>query len=746
MRLTLRNLLRFLDQTRMRAVERTRLEQLVDESEKADAWIQRIDSLRRSPHTLAPSIHSTEVPIAKVVAYLDSTMGEEATIEFERSLLSSDPLLAEIACCHEIRETIRNESAPPIPISLRQSVYNLATESPVPESDDASSIAEETDSVTQLVGNMEDLPFVDGRPDDPPHLDRMTVETDEQDDEPVSLDAMSREAKRKTRLVVAVLVFVVAGMMAFTYWIGRQSERSSRTLPANPNLADTGNDSLGQDADSEQDADLGSDPDSDQNSDQAANSGDAPESGAEEQSADTPDSEPAFEHFPKRPDEDASVAPESDLANALPERPLLDVGPVVTAPPVPAPALDIASFANNRTTTLQRDSATDTWIRAKADSPLSEETEWMVLAGTTTNLDFGGNLAVQIDGPARFAIGSRDIASGADTLRMHYGRLHVTATVADMDLLIEHQGRRYRLTLPVQGAKASASFRKFLARGEDPRSVVPASFEWFVTESERVSLTEGDQTWMLPLATAMIRGDSDRAEYQIAPVTGQVSLPYSRPRDYATRLEENVRKNLEDLPEVITADAPVFDILAELKSDIRQERRFAALSWLAAIGNYDYLLDFLNDEKNRNNWRSVIEAVRDSVVAHPEYTETLYQALSQTGEEQRDIMFKLIIGYSKEELEGGQARKLVELLDHDSLAVRVLAIEQIRHITGGLAYGYTPHSDRKARRRIIDRQWERVLKRKELQYQTEPELPVPKLSAPTLEDPAVPEDGEAGGN
>jgi hypothetical protein len=217
-----------------------------------------------------------------------------------------------------------------------------------------------------------------------------------------------------------------------------------------------------------------------------------------------------------------------------------------------------------------------------------------------------------------------------------------------------------------------------------------------------------------------------------------VALPIPQPRDYTVRIRETLEKNFPEMPAVLEANQPTEDFLVKLKGDLRQERRLAALAWLASLGNYTYLVDFLNDEKNRNNWRSLIESVQASMVNDPAHAEALYESLSYLGEEEQNILFQLLLGYSAEQLETGADRQLVEYLDHRSLYVRVLAIECIRNITGGLAYGYVPQGDLKARRRTISNQWEKVLKKQELRYLEAPRLPLPEFVTPATTDTGEP--------
>lgn len=760
MRLTLRNLLRFLDQTNLRTIERSRLEQLVDESEKAEAWIKRIETLKQNRDTVALAIESQDPPVNRVAAYLDSTMGEQATVEFEKSMLSSDTLLAEVASCHEIREALRSHSNPAIPILLRQSAYDIGRGQVNDDRQDAEAATDNGDgeqSVASLAATMEDLPYVDGKPDDPKPIGGFSDEGDEPDEESVTIESLSQKAQKRSRLVMTCLLLLVAGLLGLTYWLGVQAGRRPNMIAGNPDATstDSGKDkttvseegTAGKSGDNTTVGDTGTSG--------SENKGSA-EDGAEGNEDEVADDSIAAIH-PQPATANAEDDSESEDESVLPDRPL--IAPVRLAdaePPVRVPVV-VASVADQKPTLLTRTGNQDAtippvppgecsfgtdrpwdpgvWSRVQQTGSLLEGNELIVLPGTASQLDLGGNLTIRIEGPARFCIGQRDVSSGADVLVAAFGRYTVTSKVGDIDLLLEHGGRRYRLTIPVPESRVTVEFSSYQAPGADPRSIQPASTDYFIANKGRLTLSEAGKTWMLPESNAMFRSVSGNPGQAREAMTGLIDLPIERPRDYSIRLTDTIGKNFQDLSEQLKTDAPVSEFLVDLKSDIRQERRFAALSWLAYTGNYAYLIDFLNDDKNRNNWRSVVEAVRASIHYTPQHAAALYESLSLAGQEERDIMFKLLLGYTQDELAGGEDEALVKLLDHDALCVRVLAIERIRQITGGLAYGYNPNADRKVRRRIIDKQWQKALKKKELQYSEPPALPVPVFAnVPLNED------------
>ena len=62
----------------------------------------------------------------------------------------------------------------------------------------------------------------------------------------------------------------------------------------------------------------------------------------------------------------------------------------------------------------------------------------------------------------------------------------------------------------------------------------------------------------------------------------------------------------------------------------------------------------------------------------------------------RPDLFRLSWGYSPEQLQQGGDRELVEFLDHDSLAIRVFAFENLQRITNKTLFFMPWANDRKS--------------------------------------------------
>ncbi len=746
MRLTLRNLLRYLDQSDLRAIERSRLEQLVDESEKAEAWIQRIVSLRRDKRSGAPDLHSDDPSLNRVASYLESSMGESDTIEFERAMLGSDKVLAEVASCHAISVSVRGQDNPNIPILLRQSVYDLGRELTETNYHDIQKHDGATvdRQVAQLAAKMNDLAFVDGSPQDPSTLTDSTDVPDEADEEPISFDQLSKQAQRKSYMLMASLLAIAAGLLALTYYLGWQAGRQPMELAGRSAADSTApEDSNESPIDPDADSDEGN---SETSNDDTATSLTDNDDGST--TIDTPDNTDttttAVLHTVAEPEPPSEVVEPAD--DALPTRPLLAfANPADATEPegsntkVDEPPLEVAKRESPDEVLFQQfpTAAGGTqWQLTELSSAVKERDELLVLTGCQVSLDFDSKVSVIVFGPAKFSIANRDKASQVDALDLKYGRVQIRSLLEDVDLDVIHNQKRYRINFPIQDSQVTVDLRSFANPGSDTRTVTPATVQALQVNSGRVNLAQGDQQWRLPQDWGLALSHSDDPKLVNELRTGLIETPVPE-IPHVQRTKERIQRYIDNLPELLADPEGLQNRLYELKGSARQEIRSASLTWLADIGNFDYLVDYLNDDENKSHWRSVIEAVQTAIVNEPAYAGRLFQALaSRIDPANQQIMYKLIIGYSPEELAKDGDDQLVELLNFDGvLGVRVLAIERIRAITGGLTYGYLPYEERKKRRRKIE-SWNKVLKSGQLAFRQVPKLPFPAFAVQGLPNQA----------
>jgi hypothetical protein len=125
MRLTLRTLLAYLDDT-LGPEEAREIGRKVAQSPAAQELIERIKKVTRRRGLKAPP-PSTDDPVSDpntVAEYLDNVLPSDDLTQFEEVAQGSDPLLAEVAACHQILTLVLGEPAK-VPPTARQRMYRL---------------------------------------------------------------------------------------------------------------------------------------------------------------------------------------------------------------------------------------------------------------------------------------------------------------------------------------------------------------------------------------------------------------------------------------------------------------------------------------------------------------------------------------------------------------------------------------------------------------------------------------------
>ena len=90
------------------------------------------------------------------------------------------------------------------------------------------------------------------------------------------------------------------------------------------------------------------------------------------------------------------------------------------------------------------------------------------------------------------------------------------------------------------------------------------------------------------------------------------------------------------------------------------------------------------------------------------------EAVQQVAGPAAETLFRMLWGFSSQQLQNGAAERLVEALAHRDLSVRVFAGESLREITGS-RHGY--RADYHANRRQDSiRRWKRRLEDGEIRY------------------------------
>ena len=145
----------------------------------------------------------------------------------------------------------------------------------------------------------------------------------------------------------------------------------------------------------------------------------------------------------------------------------------------------------------------------------------------------------------------------------------------------------------------------------------------------------------------------------------------------------------------------------ELAEHRQKEVRWLAMRCLAHLGRFDSMVAVLDDVDQRADWADYIMQLRAAIKFSPDIAAGLRQSLEKQYGKDSAALYRMLWGYTQDELKNGQDAKLVEYLNYDSLPMRVLSFWNLKNITG-LGLFYRP-SDQPAKRQLSIRRWKERL-------------------------------------
>lgn len=126
----------------------------------------------------------------------------------------------------------------------------------------------------------------------------------------------------------------------------------------------------------------------------------------------------------------------------------------------------------------------------------------------------------------------------------------------------------------------------------------------------------------------------------------------------------------------------------------QHEVRSLAARCLAALDLFDPVLEQINDrrQKARLYWSPAVDSLHAAVARGPETAAKLRADLERRRAADAKAMYRILWGYSPEQLDSGGGKELVGLLEHKSMDVRVLAFDALIRITGRMR-SFQPEKD-----------------------------------------------------
>jgi hypothetical protein len=304
---------------------------------------------------------------------------------------------------------------------------------------------------------------------------------------------------------------------------------------------------------------------------------------------------------------------------------------------------------------------------------------------------------------------------GEPGLIMEYGRAFVaTAGVPGARLQLDLVDRRCVVTFLDAASELALEVRNFLPPGANPeRDPVQKAVRVFTTIG-RIQWQDDEQAAPVQVVEGQVRVLVDGNAETVA--AGE--LPAWILREDLREIDRDASTNLET---TVLPDRPVALTLKEAVQHRRTENRALAAMCLSVLEDlHEPLVRELSDSRQRAHWAVEFQALRNAVARSPESAAKVREVFETLHPDVAEQAYRLLSGYSPQQLQEGADEVLVNLLENETLCIRILAFENLRRITG-LTLSYFPYATEATRKASV-RGWRQRLESGEILYDT---LPLP---------------------
>jgi hypothetical protein len=698
MRLTLRTMLAYLDDV-LDPAEAEVLGKKIEESEFASGLVVRIKGVLKKLRMDAPKLDGKGMgnDANAVAEYLDSSLPQDRVGEFERVCLESDKHLCEVAACHQILTLVLGKPAD-VPADLRDRIYALGDPNHVAPRAAADTMGEavRAGSPPAMSGN--------GRPVEKPA--------------PLEVPEYLRAGRQQSvwplvLVAAAALMLALIGLRAMgpfdsNHPVARALRRSA-PIAMNGDAAKTD-----QQTDTERAAAHDVKPATTADTTAAPTEAtpttpDAAAAAAPAVAAATPaPSAAAIE--PETPAAPGAIVTESPdrVAATVPSRPPIPNIPDTpdTTTPTPSPAeiavapkatkgkgpagaavakpapMEIGRYISDGQLLATFDEDSGLWYPKHAQEVLTAGERLVVLPPyrpqlalpSAVQLTFAGEGAAWVAEP------------GADRIPrvvVECGRfLAATAGKAGAQVELDLAGIKGVATLVDADSVLAIKTARWVPPGMDPEAGpgmpviemynVNGRATWQQVEREKVAI---------PTHSVHVYVGDDPPETHgpfMAPEWTDAKSTRPIDRDAAIVLER-----------LVNNERPLNLSLQETMKDRRVEVRALTARCLAALGDFEAILRELNDANQYSFWPGEFDALRHAINHGPEVAAKLRETLNLVRAGEAKDLYRMLWGYSEDQLPKGAADQLIRNLESDQIDIRVLAYLNLASITGATTY-YRP--------------------------------------------------------
>jgi hypothetical protein len=351
------------------------------------------------------------------------------------------------------------------------------------------------------------------------------------------------------------------------------------------------------------------------------------------------------------------------------------------------------------------------WFRLPARTRLLSNDRLLVFPTYRPEIVLTPGVQVVFAGPSSVQTRPHN-AQGEPELAIEYGRaLIATAGVAGARIHLDLAGRKGSVTFQEAASEMAVDVSHFLPPGVNPELESAWPVIHIYTTIGRITWQAAGSATSTPIEQGQVRvivGDQAETMAVVQPPAWM----------QGTDLRDVDRLASDNLQPFITPDRPVSLALRERTEDRKSEIRSLAARCLAYLDSFETLVKEFGDDRQRSYWTAEYDVLRQTLLRSPETAARVRQVLEAFCGTDAAELYRLSWGYSVEQLRDGGDRQLVDLLDHDSLRLRVFAFENLNRITKKTLL-YMPEVSAARRKSSIQR-WKEQLQNGAIVYETLP--------------------------
>jgi len=383
--------------------------------------------------------------------------------------------------------------------------------------------------------------------------------------------------------------------------------------------------------------------------------------------------------------QEAAETPRQPSGNEPAETAVVTSGVKPSEEKTPPPSERLGRYMSEDQILLRNPGAASVWQRVASNEFLSANEQLLTLPTYRADITLGLGVKLRMLGGTQLELlpgNARDPAG----IKIRFGRI--------VAMPLANAGTRLRIipgeqegviTFVDPEAVVAAEVRRIHDPGANPETEPPRlAIEFFVTTGHVLWDEKGQKTLEIAGPARFTLEDQAAPE-----ATAVKDFPKWITAEPISLLDRKASATIVQSLLALPADRPAQRGLMELAEDRRKEVRWLAVRCLGYVDYFDPLVIILDDAAFKQDWSDNIDQLWDAIGRDGETAAAVRKSLENRYPPLAAEMYRMLWGYSDKDLESGEDKKLVNSLEDENLALRVLSFWNLKEITGKGQY-YQP--------------------------------------------------------